>query len=98
MFVGEKGLESTSEEELESSLMSRFEESLNIQTALVSSSKDKPYSYIQKKKIKNKIRSTLQQSLQEPSIKRVLLTLIALEECYVQDKVVALPLFLRLFD
>ena len=27
-----------------------------------------------------------------------MLTLIALEECYVQDKVAALPLFLRLFD
>ena len=27
-----------------------------------------------------------------------MLTLVALEECYVQDKVAALPLFLRLFD
>jgi len=40
----------------------------------------------------------LQNSLQDETVKRQMLTLIALEECYIQDKVTALPLFLRLFD
>jgi len=34
----------------------------------------------------------------ESAFKRRLLALIVLEECYIQDKVIALPLLLRLFE
>lgn len=44
------------------------------------------------------MRSIIQSTKSELTVKRQLMTLIALEECYVQDKVTNLPLFLRLFD
>ena len=48
--------------------------------------------------MKRQVKKILVRSNQELTIKRRLLILIALEECYVQDKVAALPLFLRLFN